>query len=110
MVRPDRRSAEAAAYRRLYRTRRWLQERDRQLTEHPLCAMCLPRVTAATVCDHVDPRDKGDLETFFKGPFASLCKLHHDSSKQRQERRGHGIGSNEQGYPIDPDHPWNKGV
>lgn len=108
MVRPDRRSAEAAAYRRLYRTRRWLQERDRQLTEHPLCAMCLPRVTAATVCDHVDPRDKDDPETFFTGAKQSLCKTHHDSTKQREERRGHVIGCDDAGMPLDPNHHWNR--
>ena len=110
MARLDQRSDKAVEYRSLYRTARWRQERAKQLADHPLCTMCLPRVMAATICDHVDPKDKLDPETFFKGPFASLCKLHHDSSKQRQERRGHGIGSNEQGYPIDPDHPWNKGV
>lgn len=108
MVWPDRRSAEAAAYRRLYRTRRWLQERDRQLTEHPLCAMCLPRVTAATVCDHVDPRDKDDPETFFAGAKQSLCKTHHDSTKQREERRGHIIGCDDAGMPLDPNHHWNR--
>lgn len=108
MKRPDRRSAEAAAYRRLYRTRRWLQERDRQLTEHPLCAMCLPRVTAATVCDHVDPRDKDDPEAFFTGAKQSLCKTHHDSTKQREERRGHIIGCDDAGLPLDPNHHWNR--
>lgn len=108
MARPDRRSAEAAVYRRLYRTKRWLQERDRQLTEHPLCAMCLPRVTAATVCDHVDPRDKDDLETFFTGAKQSLCKTHHDSTKQREERRGHIIGCDDAGMPLDPNHHWNR--
>lgn len=108
MKRPDRRSAEAAAYRQLYRTKRWLQERDRQLTEHPLCAMCLPRVTAATICDHVDPRDKEDPETFFMGAKQSLCKIHHDSTKQREERRGHVIGCDDAGMPLDPNHHWNR--
>lgn len=106
--RPDRRSAGAAAYRRLYGTKRWLHERDRQLTEHPLCAMCLPRVTAATACDHVDPRDKDDPETFFTGTKQSLCKTHHDSTKQREERRGHIIGCDDTGIPLDPNHHWNR--
>jgi hypothetical protein len=31
------------------------------------------RITAATVCDHVDPDTKLNVETFFDGPFQSLC-------------------------------------
>jgi hypothetical protein len=67
------------------------------------------RTTAATVCDHVDPKSKATEEGFFAGPFASLCKLHHDSTKQREERRGHVIGCGEDGIPLDAGHHWNKG-
>jgi 5-methylcytosine-specific restriction protein A len=105
----DQRSEKATEYRRLYRTKRWLAERADHLSRNPLCAMCLPRTTAATVCDHVDPRDKDDPELFFTGKKQSLCKAHHDSTKQREEKRGHMIGSDESGAPLDPRHPWNKG-
>lgn len=107
--RSDRRSPEAAEYRKLYRTRRWLNVRAEHLEANPLCVMCLPRVTAATVCDHMDPRDKDDPELFFTGAKQSLCKTHHDSTKQREERRGHMIGSDASGTPLDPRHPWNAG-
>lgn len=66
------------------------------------------RVTPATVCDHVDPKSKATEEGFFQGPFESLCKTHHDSTKQREEKRGHVIGCDESGAPLDPQHPWNK--
>ena len=69
--------------------------------------MCLPRVTPATVCDHVDKDSKRTVDGFFGGPFQSLCKDHHDSTKQRQEKRGHVIGCDEAGVPLDPNHPWN---
>ena len=108
-MRSDRRSTQALAYRHLYRTARWKAERAKQLADHPLCAMCLPRVTAATICDHVDPKDKLDPERFFTGRKQSLCKEHHDSTKQREEKRGHVIGSDESGAPLNPRHPWNKG-
>jgi hypothetical protein len=71
--------------------------------------MCLPRVTAATVCDHVNDDDKLDPELFFTGPFQSLCKGHHDSAKQREERLGFDGTADATGWPADPRHPCNGG-
>lgn len=94
--RRDDRSPEAEAYRALYRDRRWRGPqgaRTFQLRDHPLCAMCAKhgRVTAATVCDHIDPRSKDSEATFFRGPFQSLCDAPpwrcHSSWKQAEERR-----------------------
>lgn len=106
----DQRSEQAGQYRWLYRTKRWLETRARQLSEHPLCAMCLEdgRITAATVCNHVDKDSKLTIEGFFAGPFNSLCTTHHDSTQQRMEKRGHGIGSDAAGMPLDPNHHWNR--
>ena len=85
----DTRSEAAQEYRRLYRTRRWREVRADQLSRHPLCAMCLEhgRITAATICNHVDKDAKQTEEGFFAGPFTSLCAQHHDSTQQRDERR-----------------------
>lgn len=113
MSRDDRRSPEAQEYRRRYKDKRWCGPngvRARQLAAHPLCAMCeaAGRTTPATVCDHVDPDSKRTEEGFFAGPFASLCKPHHDSTKQSEERRGHVVGCDTTGRPRDQLHPWNK--
>ena len=107
---PDIRSAKAQAYRSLYKTARWRETRKRQLSAQPLCRMCEQqgRTTPATVCDHDDPKSKETEEGFFAGPFSSLCKVHHDSTKQRQERRGHVIGCDANGWPLDPEHRWNR--
>lgn len=72
---------------RLYSTRQWQKLRAEHLRLEPLCRMCQAegRVTAATVCDHVEPH-RGDVALFWAGPFQSLCKPHHDSQKQREER------------------------
>lgn len=70
-----------------YGTARWQRLRATQLSAHPLCAMCLPHVTPATICDHIEPH-KGDLIKFWAGPFQSLCKHHHDSDKKRIENGG----------------------
>ena len=104
----DTRSEAAHEYRRLYRTRRWRDVRADQLSRHPLCTMCLPRVTAASVVDHVIKDSKRTEDGFFAGPFQSLCKTHHDSTKQREERRGHVIGCDDDGVPLDPNHHWNR--
>lgn len=99
----DQRSTDAEAYRKLYKTARWLRIRTRQLRDEPLCRMCAAhgRVTPATVCDHVDPH-RGDPVKFWGGPFQSLCDSHHSSDKQRIERGGKArpmIG--EDGWPIE---------
>jgi 5-methylcytosine-specific restriction protein A len=109
MGKRDDRSEAAQEYRRLYRTARWQRTRTAQLARHPLCAMCLPRLTPATICDHADKASKATEAGFFAGPFNSLCKTHHDSTRQREERRGHVIGCDESGLPLDPRHHWNFG-
>lgn len=76
--------------------------------------MCIAagRITAATVCDHVDPKTKLDPDTFFDGPFQSLCdeapQRCHSSRKQRIELLGYEPGCDTAGRPVDPAHPWNR--
>jgi 5-methylcytosine-specific restriction protein A len=107
----DQRSPEAQRYRHHYNSARWKGAngvRARQLRKQPLCEMCLKaeRLTPATVCDHVDPNTK--LTAFFDGPFQSLCKPHHDSGKQREERSGFSGEADDDGWPTDPRHPANR--
>ena len=92
----------------LYNRKRWAVRRKQQLMEHPLCVMCehLGKYTPATVADHIVPH-RGDYRLFFEGELQSLCKVHHDSSKQRQERSGVIVGGLVDGMPIDPNHHWN---
>lgn len=72
-----------------YGTARWQKLRKAQLSREPLCAYCLKQevIEAATVCDHTEPH-KGDEDKFWTGPFQSLCKRCHDSTKQSEERTG----------------------
>lgn len=100
----------AAEYARLYRTKAWHRLRTITLRDNPLCVYCeqLGRLTPATVVDHVVPH-KGDEGLFYdQGNLQSLCKPCHDSVKARQEARGVLVGSNENGYPVDPSHHWAK--
>lgn len=125
MTRPDRRSAEALEYRRLYNTTRWRRIRAAQLRAEPLCRMCEVRGIINDgsrhndgrpqedqrrrflVCDHVE-RHGGDEVKFFEGPFQTLCPDDHDIVKQQIENRGFIAGADLAGRPIDPAHPWNR--
>lgn len=87
----------------------WQKARRRFLDENPLCVMCLPRFVAASVVDHKIPH-KGNLVLFWdRKNWQSLCKPHHDSTKQRQEATGGTeIGGDARGVPLDPNHHWNR--
>lgn len=103
MARRDQRSAEASAYRKLYRTSRWQRLREAQLTAQPLCVYCLAveDVTVATVCDHVRPH-KGSEELFFDPDnIQSLCAPCHDRIKAREERGQDVVRFGPDGWPIE---------
>lgn len=99
---PDHRSAEAAIYRRLYKTARWQRTREYQLATQPLCERCLTMevVEPATVVHHADGGHKGDEDKFWSGPFESLCKPHHDSDGKREDLGQTVIRFGADGYPI----------
>jgi 5-methylcytosine-specific restriction enzyme A len=77
---------------RLYTHRRWRNLRARHLAKHPLCVMCEAgqRTTIATVVDHIVPH-QGDMALFWdQTNLQSLCKPHHDVTKQSIEKGGTG--------------------
>lgn len=109
MRRDDRRSPEAAAYRKLYKSQRWQTLRRLQLSKHPLCTRCLNgeprRLTPATVVHH-KREHKGDPALFFDpSNLESLCAPHHDRDAQSEERLGYSREIGLDGYPVDPRHP-----
>lgn len=94
----------------LYNTRRWKLLRANQLFAHPMCCMCHAQGyrVLATVADHRKPH-RGDPVLFFDPDnLQSLCKLHHDSAKQAEEKGGHMIGAQLDGTPLDPSHHWSR--
>lgn len=97
-------------YAHLYNTRRWRRRRDHQLAIEPLCRYCkaMGRTTPATIADHIEPH-RGDPELFWCGELQSLCSPCHSSVKQAEEHRGYMVGAGEDGLPVDPQHPWNRG-
>lgn len=96
-------------YQHLYRTYRWQKIRKAHITEHPTCVMCEAqgKVTLANVVDHIFPH-RGDVNKFYRGPFQSLCYAHHNSTKQKMEKREIEIGGDESGQPLDKNSHWYK--
>lgn len=99
--RRDQRSAEAAAYRRLYKTSRWRRIREAKLAQDPLCEWCLEReiVEPANEVHHDGPH-RGDVERFFEGPFVSTCKSCHASRGQREDLGQTVVTFGPDGWPI----------
>lgn len=65
---------------------KWDRERAAYLSAHPRCAH--PGCSApASVVDHVIPH-RGDKKLFWsRSNWQPLCAHHHNSAKQREERR-----------------------
>lgn len=106
------RSAEALEYRGWYALAIWRGKdglRQQQLARQPLCERCKKagKITVATVVNHKRPH-KGNWQLFADPKnHESACKDHHDGLIQREEARGHEIGADINGRPVDPQHPWN---
>lgn len=99
----DSRTDAAKEYRKLYSTARWGRTREAQLTLQPLCERCLAMgiVEEATVVHHAGGGHKGDKLRFWSGPFESLCKPHHDSEGQREDRGQEIVTFGADGWPVD---------
>lgn len=108
----DRSRASSRPSRRWYKSAAWRRKAKAQLRDFPFCAMCEaldpPKVEAADIADHVIPH-RDDYERFWRGELQSLCKPCHDGPKQRLEARGFAPGVGEDGWPADPNHPFNRG-
>ena len=101
-----------ATHQHLYGSRRWRRKAKAWLALEPVCVMCKAKgeVTAATVADHVVPH-RGDEHLFWDGELQSLCKFHHDGTKQQRERHGYSREIGVDGWPVDQNHPtyaWDK--
>lgn len=106
---PSRSKYQRRPWQALYSEPEWKEGRRDFLRSHPLCAYCLryglkgrpaPQYTTASVVDHVR-RHKGDRALFYdRANWQPLCKFHHDSVKQAQERRAEGTTYGEDGWPI----------
>ena len=84
----------------------WRRLRAVILGERPLCQHCLDRgvIEPATEVDHVD-NDPTDNRP---EALQSLCKPCHSRKTQRDMGHTVAMGCDADGYPLDPDHHWQK--
>ena len=89
------------------RGRKAQERRRRLLSLNPLCVRCTEegRVSVATELDHVVPLFKGgrDDESNLEG----LCSGHH-AAKTAADLGRRIKGCDESGWPLDPNHHWNR--
>lgn len=89
---------------------RWQKARKTYLLHNPMCRMCRQqgKDTPATVVDHIQPHRGNNYLFWDVGNWQSLCATHHNSTKQRDEKRGYSTAIGRDGWPTDTKHPVNQ--
>ena len=97
--------------------RDWQRVRLAHLEMEPFCRFCKERnwLVAAQVVDHIiSIEERPDLRLEHSN-LRSLCKSCHDSRtsfdhgfNRGKNRRLYIKGSDINGMPLDPNHPWNR--
>ena len=84
----------------------WRRLRAAVLANEPLCRACqaMGRTTPATDVDHINNESTDNR----RENLQPLCASCH--SRKTQADRGHKVamGCDADGYPLDPDHHWQK--
>jgi 5-methylcytosine-specific restriction protein A len=99
---------------RLYSLKRWQHVRLNQLEREPMCRGCRASGVdyPASEVDHITPVEAGGAP-FDAANLQSLCKTHHSWKTNTFDKLGRVFtrwpitGSNADGSPRDPYHPWN---
>lgn len=90
-------------------SKRWRTIRAQVLAEQPLCPICKAqgRIEPAVDVDHVNNNSHDNRRENLVG----MCRSHHAEKSATEARGGtwriKGVDAN--GWPLDPDHFWNKG-
>lgn len=105
----DAKRARENPWRAWYNTPRWRKRRAKQLFKVPWCEPCKAMGCSrpARIANHVVPH-RGDPHLFWQGKLESTCKPCHDAMIQRAEREGFRRDVDDDGWPVDPQHPFNR--
>lgn len=97
------------AGRELYRTKRWQRLRAKVLRD--VDYLCVQNGksegcrTVATEIDHIKPH-RGDRKLFFdRSNLQPMCRSCHSRKTAREVLSDPRKGADEQGMPLDPNHP-----
>lgn len=105
--------------RRFYKTNdpRWRRLRALVMSEEPFCRHCIEQSvnppSPTVIVDHIDGK-AAELDDYRRSNLQGLCR-YHDGLKSVAENSGFGgaratsrpAGCDEQGRPLDPQHPWS---
>jgi 5-methylcytosine-specific restriction endonuclease McrA len=97
-------------YSHLYQNTRWKKLAKHYLDKNPLCVPCLSagKTTAATIVHHITEH-KGDCQLFWnEDNFQAVCASCHSGHIRVGEHQGYSQSADENGIPLDKNHPWNK--
>ena len=61
----------------------------------------------SAVVDHKVPHKGNHVLFYDPANLWSLCKAHHDSAKQQEEKLGYSTQIGDDGWPVCPKHPAN---
>jgi hypothetical protein len=88
-----------------YKSTRWQGLRKHQLKTEPLCSFVSRRgiVTAATVADHIESGPRSSPAS-----RRTLANRVHKSTKREIEVHSYRSDIGLDGYPTDPNHPFNR--
>jgi 5-methylcytosine-specific restriction enzyme A len=98
-----------------YTTQRWQQLRRMKLAVNPLCEPCLKlqRIVPAVAVDHLIAVKAPRGEAYpALDRLMSCCASCHNRKSRIVEQMGKELtvkGCDENGYPLDPRHPWYQG-
>lgn len=71
--------------------------------------MQMGKVVRGTYVDHKIPH-RGDYKLFSDpANLQTLCKIHANATKQKEELTGTTQGCSLTGWPLGEEHPWNNG-
>jgi len=90
---------------KLYRQAKWKKFRAMHLKVHNICALC--GITERLEVDHITPVSKGG-EFWNKNNLWTLCISCHSRKTAVDTGKVRLISVNENGYPLDKEHPWNE--
>ena len=94
--------------------RPWRRKRDRVLSrDGHLCQPCRRsrRLRLATQVDHIIGLAEGGTD--HESNLQAICDDCHERKTQREAKRAQGAktiqaGADQDGMPVDPEHPWNR--
>lgn len=96
-----------ARKRTFYDSPEWQRARHTQLIKQPFCQFKGCRERAKHV-DHVVSIRNAPHRRLDPSNLQSLCETHHNRLTNAYDRGSIAGACDADGYPIDPNHPWNQ--